>query len=150
MKSNPDAPTLVEPPDFSLILGGPLYQLLRRTHLSGDVLELVTRRVIVLVLITWLPLLVLSVVEGHAWGESVELPFFFDVDVQARFLLALSLLIFAELIVHQRMRPRGGSVFEARPGARRSAREVRRGSPCFVSCSAWRMRRRPTIVESWL
>jgi hypothetical protein len=105
MKADPPAPFSPEPSDFSLILGGPLYQLMRRARLSGDVLELVTRRVIVLVLITWLPLLVLSIAEGHAWGESVKLPFLFDVDVHARFLLALPLLIFAELIVHQRMRP---------------------------------------------
>jgi hypothetical protein len=105
VKADPAKPPLAEPPDFSLILGGPLYQLLRRTHLSGDALELVTRRVIVLALITWLPLLVLSIVEGHAWGESVKLTFLMDMDVQARFLLALPLLIFAELIVHQRMRP---------------------------------------------
>jgi hypothetical protein len=105
MKADPAAPFSPEPPDFSLILGGPLYQLMRRTHLSGDVLELVTRRVIVLVLITWLPLLVLSIVEGHAWGDSVKLPFLMDVEVHAKFLLALPLLIVAELIVHQRMRP---------------------------------------------
>jgi hypothetical protein len=105
MKADPTSPFSPEPPDFSLILGGPLYQLLRRTHLSGDVLELVTRRVIVLVLITWLPLLVLSIAEGRAWGESVKLPFLMDVEVHAKFLLALPLLIFAELIVHQRMRP---------------------------------------------
>jgi hypothetical protein len=33
-----------EPPDFSLVLGGPLYQILRRTHLTGPVLELLQRR----------------------------------------------------------------------------------------------------------
>ena len=94
-----------EPPDFSLILGGPLFQLMRRARLSGDVAELVWRRVIALALITWLPLLVLSIAEGRAWGESVKVPFLLDVDVHARFLLALPLLIFAELVVHQRMRP---------------------------------------------
>ncbi len=93
-----------EPPDFSLVLGGPLYQLLRRAHLTGDVLELVWRREIFFVLLTWMPLLVLSIVEGRAWGDSVRLPFLFDADVNARFLLSLPLLIAAELIVHQRMR----------------------------------------------
>jgi hypothetical protein len=78
---------------------------MRRTRLSGDVAELVSRRVIALALITWLPLLVLSIAEGRAWGESVKVPFLLDVDVHARFLLALPLLIFAELVVHQRMRP---------------------------------------------
>jgi len=94
-----------QPPDFSLILGGPLYQLLRRAHLSGDALELMTRRLIVAALLTWVPLLLLSVAEGHAWGDSVKVPFLFDVDVHARFLLALPLFIVAELVVHQRMRP---------------------------------------------
>ncbi|MET1083326.1 MAG: hypothetical protein ABWY12_09810 [Burkholderiales bacterium] len=104
MKTAPAQTLSPEPPDFSLVLGGPLYQLMRRTHLSGDVLEMVSRRVIVLALIAWLPLLVLSIAEGHAWGGSVKLPFLMDVDVHARFLLALPLFIVAELVVHQRMR----------------------------------------------
>ena len=36
---------------------------------------------------------------------SVKVPFLFDVDVHVRLLLALPLLIFGELIVHQRMHP---------------------------------------------
>src|SRR4026208_963366 len=104
MKTEPAEPLLSEPPDFSLILGGPLFQLLRRAHLSGDAADLVWRRIIALALITWLPLLALSIVEGHAWGDSVRVPFLFDVDVHARFLLALPLLIVAELVVHRRMR----------------------------------------------
>jgi hypothetical protein len=99
-----DDPLLREPPDFSLVLGGPLYQLFRRTHLAGDTLDLLRRRIVVLALLTWGPLLVLSVVEGHAWGGSVALPFLYDIDIHARLLLALPLLILAELIVHQRMR----------------------------------------------
>jgi len=104
MKTEPVEPLSPEPPDFSLILGGPLFQLLRRAHLCGDVAELLWRRVIALALITWLPLLALSIAEGHAWGASVKVPFLLDVDVHARFLLALPLLIVAELVVHQRMR----------------------------------------------
>jgi hypothetical protein len=104
MKTEPVEPLSPEPPDFSLILGGLLFQLLRRAHLCGDVAELLWRRVIALALITWLPLLVLSIVEGHARGDSVKVPFLLDVDVHARFLLALPLLIVAELVVHRRMR----------------------------------------------
>ena len=96
---------MAAPPDFSLILGGPLYQLLRRAHLSGDALELLRRRVTVAALLTWLPLLVLSIAEGHAWGDSVKVPFLYDVDVHARFLLALPLFVVAEIVVHHRMRP---------------------------------------------
>ena len=41
----------------------------------------------------WVPLLLLSVVEGHAWGGSVALPFLYDIDIHVRLLLALPLLI---------------------------------------------------------
>jgi hypothetical protein len=95
---------LQEPGDFSLVLGGPLFQLLRRSHLSGDALELMRRRLVIIPLLAWLPLLVLSVLEGQALGGSVAVPFLLDVDVHVRFLVALPLLIVAELVVHQRMR----------------------------------------------
>jgi hypothetical protein len=93
-----------EPPNFSLVLGGPLFQLLRRAHLSGDALELVRQRIIVISLLAWLPLLLLSALQGHALGGSAAVPFLFDVEVHVRFLVALPLLIAAELVVHQRMR----------------------------------------------
>src|SRR6266436_5178697 len=60
---------------------GPLFQLLRRAHLSGNGLELLVCRVIVMSLLAWLPLLALSVAEGHAWGGSVKVPFLFDVEM---------------------------------------------------------------------
>lgn len=91
--------------DFSLVLGGPLYQLFRRAHLSGETLELLRRRIIFIALLAWLPLLVLSVLEGHAWGSGVTMPFLYDVDVHVRCLIALPLLVVAELVVHLRMRP---------------------------------------------
>ena len=90
--------------DFSLVLGGPLYQLLRRSHLADDALELVHRRILAGVLITWLPLLLLSTWEGRAWRGNVDVPFLLNAEVHARFLLALPLLILAELTVHLRMR----------------------------------------------
>src|SRR5215510_13028058 len=95
---------LREPGDFSLVLGGPLFQLLRRSHLSGDALELVRRRAVIIPLLAWLPLLVLSALEGHALGGTVAVPFLLDVETHIRFLVALPLLIVAELAVHQRMR----------------------------------------------
>lgn len=91
-------------PEFSLVLGGPLYQLFRRAHLTGDHLEHLKRRLLLLPLLAWLPLLVLSALEGNAWGPRVQVPFLFDLDVHTRFLLALPLFIAAELVVHQRMR----------------------------------------------
>jgi hypothetical protein len=94
-----------DPYDFSLVLGGPLFQLVARARLSGDALELLGRRVIVISLFAWLPLLILSVLGGRAWGDAVRVPFLTDIEVHVRLLLALPLLILAELVVHQRMRP---------------------------------------------
>jgi len=97
-------PFLNEPRDFSLALGGPLYQLWRRGRLTGDALELMHRRVIVLSLSAWLPLLLLSVAQGTAWGGRVAVPFLQDVEMHVRLLVALPLLIVAELVVNQRTR----------------------------------------------
>ncbi len=93
------------PPDFSLVLGGPLFQLLRRAHLSDDALMLVRQRIIVFALLAWLPLLVLSALEGQLLDGGVAVPFLMDVEVHIRFLVAMPLLIIAELVVHRRMRP---------------------------------------------
>jgi hypothetical protein len=90
--------------DFSLVLGGPLFQLFRRAHLAGDALELVRQRIIVISLFAWLPLLALSALEGQLLGGRVAVPFLLDLEVQVKFLLAMPLLIAAELVVHERMR----------------------------------------------
>jgi len=95
---------LQETQDFSLVLGGPLFQLLRRSHLSGDTLELIRQRIVVIALLAWLPLLALAALEGQALGGRAAIPFLLDVDVHVRFLVTLPLLIVAELVVHQRMR----------------------------------------------
>src|SRR4026207_1508686 len=93
-----------EPADFSLVLGGPLFQLWRRSHLSGDALEQVRQRFIIISLFAWVPLLLLSALEGRTLGGSATVPFLLDVENHVRFLVALPLLIIAELVVHQRMR----------------------------------------------
>ena len=96
---------LRNPPEFSLVLGGPLFQLFRRAHLTDDALMMVRQRIIVIALLAWLPLLLLSGLEGNLWGGSTGVPFLFDIETHVRFLVALPLLIAAELVVHRRMRP---------------------------------------------
>src|SRR5687768_8533066 len=94
-----------DPYDFSVVLGGPLFQFVRRARLAGSALEVLRRRVVVISLIGWLPLLILSVVGGRAWSAAVAVPFLVDIETHARFLLTLPLLIVAELVVHRRMLP---------------------------------------------
>jgi hypothetical protein len=93
-----------EPPDFSIVLGGPLFQLLRRTRLGGDHLELLYRRLVVFIGITWIPLFLLATVGPFA-GSAGRMAFLRDIEVHARFLVALPAFIAAELLVHSRMLP---------------------------------------------
>jgi hypothetical protein len=102
-----------EPPDFSLVLGGPLYQMFRRTRLTGATLELLRRRVVFFILFCWVPLAVLSLVEAHFLGGA-RLSFFRDIETHVRFLVSLPVLILAEMIVHQRIRPVVRSFVERR------------------------------------
>ena len=95
---------LEEPNDFSLVLGGPLFQLFRRSHLSNDGLDLVYRRLLTITLVAWLPLLLLATL-GSSAGNAGRLSFFHDVEVHVRFLIALPILVAAELIVHARIGP---------------------------------------------
>ena len=88
--------------DFSLMLGGPLYQLYLRMRLVRPSLELVKRRIVACTAITWLPLVVLTALAGTLAGR-VEVPFLCDLDAQVRFLFALPLLIAAEPVVHRRV-----------------------------------------------
>ena len=90
--------------DFSLVLGGPVFQLFRKSHLTGDGLELVHRRLLIITLVAWLPLLLLSALNPST-GSLGRLSFLHDVEVHVRFLIALPVLIAAELIVHSRIRP---------------------------------------------
>lgn len=113
VKSDTKQNEIFESQDFSLVLGGPLYQLLRRSHLSDDANEMVHRRVIAFIVITWLPLLILTMIEGLAWSGR-KVPFLYDIDSHCRYLLALPLFIYAELVVHTRMRRIVAMFFERR------------------------------------
>ena len=42
--------------DFSLVLGGLTFKLLRRAHLIGNSLEFLHRRIAIITLVAWLPL----------------------------------------------------------------------------------------------
>jgi len=91
--------------EFSLVLGGPLFQLLRRAHLTDDQLGMVVRRIIAAILIAWVPLLILTVADGGFVDEARKAPFFEDVGFHLRFLVVAPMLIASELLVHERLFP---------------------------------------------
>lgn len=96
-------PFLDDQTDFSLVQGGPLFQFLLRAGLVRPSMDLAARRIVVFSLFAWLPLLVLTLLAGRAIG-GVGVPFMLDLATHSRFLLAMPLLIAAEVIVHRRIK----------------------------------------------
>ena len=117
-------PTLQDISDFSPVLGGPLYQLWRRSSLSGPALELVRRRVVTAIALTWVPLALLSILEGRAWS-GVALSFLRDIETHIRFLVALPVLIASELEVHHRIRSAVRRLLDGNVIAREDAPKLR-------------------------
>src|SRR5262245_27968186 len=91
-------------PHFSLMLGGPLYQLFLRLRLTKSPLDLLARRMLIIPLAAWVPLLLLSALQRQLTA-GVAVPFLSDVRAHARFLLALPVLIAAGVTVHRDLRP---------------------------------------------
>src|SRR5215831_13871453 len=83
---------------FSLVTGGPFYRALVRMRLAEPLPNL-RLRTAVFVLLTWVPLLALTLVDGTAIGSKVGIALLRDFSVYGRFLLGLPLLIIAEAII---------------------------------------------------
>lgn len=96
-------PAPLKTDDFSLVLGGPLYQLLVRGRLVRPPLDLLKRRILVISMAAWAPLLVLTILGGRFLG-GVKVPFRNDFEVHVRLLLSVPLLILAEVTIHRRMK----------------------------------------------
>jgi hypothetical protein len=88
--------------NFSLVLGGPLYQLYLRNRLARAPLDLLERRIAVFIVVGWLPLLVATTIAGTAFAGP-KVPFVYDIEAHVRFLLVLPLLLVAEVLVHRRV-----------------------------------------------
>src|SRR5271170_3238883 len=88
--------------DFSITKGGPLHWFLVRLGHAGDGRRLVFRRALGAIVITWLPLLLLSLMQGLAWGEQIKIPFLRDLAVNVRLLVAVPILILAESRIDRR------------------------------------------------
>jgi hypothetical protein len=85
-------------PMLLLTEGGLTYRIEKRLGLR-DQSPCAVRRAFLSILLTWVPLLALSAMQGTAGGYHVAMPFLRDYSVHARFILAVPLLIFAEAIL---------------------------------------------------
>ncbi len=91
------------PEDFSLVLGGPMYQLLLRSGLIRPPFGNVGWRIVLITVLAWLPLVPLTILGGR-FSAGVRVPFLYDFEVHSRLLFSVPLLVLAEVVVYIRMR----------------------------------------------
>jgi hypothetical protein len=104
-------PSSIQP--FLLMEGGPLYHLQKRIGLIGERAPVVKRQAIAAALLTFLPLLVLSVLQGRGFIH-VEVPFVRDFSTYCRFLFAVPLLLLGENVLGPRIAGAAAHFIEAR------------------------------------
>jgi len=89
---------------FSITRGGPLYSLLVRLGYAREDSQRLIGVAFVTILVTWLPLLILSLLQGRAYGTQIVMPFLGDFAVNVRFLIAAPILILTESEIDHRLR----------------------------------------------
>jgi hypothetical protein len=82
--------------------GGPLYRIETHVGLVRANAPLTIRRAFVAIFLTWVPLLIFTLLRGTAL-DGVRIPFLQDFSAYGRFLLAIPLLLVVELILAPRI-----------------------------------------------
>jgi hypothetical protein len=91
-----------DPPQFSLVQGGPVYGLTRLRVFGRPLGQLGLG--VGIALVAWLPLLGFSLVEGRGSGEGTTVSFLESINTHVRFLVAIPLSFVAELWIDPRLR----------------------------------------------
>jgi hypothetical protein len=102
------------PRPFLLMDGGPLFRIQKAVGLIRENAPFIKRRALLAAIFTWLPLLILSAMQGLAWGHSVPVSFLEDFSAYTRFLLAIPLLLLAESIIGPRIAETAAHFVKAR------------------------------------
>lgn len=82
--------------DFSLFSGGPAYRLQVRLGLIRPDAPGLGLRIGLCLLATWIPLLIITALEGRAVGQGVRIPFLHDFHAYGLYLVGIPMLILAE------------------------------------------------------
>jgi hypothetical protein len=89
---------------FTLTEGGPGAAFMRQIHLvQREWGRGLGRTALILTAVTWVPLFVLCLLEGFLFGR-VKMPFFYDITAHTRFLVAVPVLVLADITVGVRLR----------------------------------------------
>ena len=92
---------MANPEGFDLVSRGPSYRLALRFGFGHPDRPRRIRKVLLLILVTWVPLVLLSLAAGHAFGDRVAVPLLHDPVILSRFLFVVPLLAVAEIVVER-------------------------------------------------
>ncbi|MCE5231242.1 hypothetical protein LLG95_16825 [bacterium] len=82
---------------------GPMFRLMQRIGVARLVGLSIGRRCVLFLLLTWVPMLVLSILQGQALGPTPRESFLLDFASYARFFVAIPLVLVAEAVVGPRL-----------------------------------------------
>lgn len=100
-------PRLAEAAKLHFEMGGPAYRFMERIGLIRNGGPSLKRRFVGFLLITWVPLLLLSLLDGKALGATPRESLLLDFATYARFFLAVPLIFMAEVVAGPRLRAAG-------------------------------------------
>lgn len=100
----PESPVSKIIDNFSLVEGATGYHFQPLLGMAISNRRQVITRAIVTALLSWLPLLILSLFQSSAFGHGTKIPFLFDYAAHVRFLVALPLLVVAGMIIDPKVR----------------------------------------------
>lgn len=96
-------PQLANESELYFERGGPAYRFMQRIGIMRGGDPSINRRIVGFLAITWVPLLLLSLLDGYALGPTPRQSFLLDFATYVRFFLAVPLLFVAEVVVGPRL-----------------------------------------------
>ena len=92
---------MADPDGFDLVGRGPSYRLAQRFGFNRPDRPRRIRKILLLILVTWVPPVLLSLISGQAHGDRVAVTLLRDPVILSRFLFVLPLLALAEIVVER-------------------------------------------------
>jgi len=93
--------SMADPDGFDLVDRGPSFRLAQRFGFNRPDRPRRIRKILLLIIVTWVPLVLLSLVAGHAFDDRVVVGLVRDPVILSRFLFVLPLLALAEVVVQR-------------------------------------------------
>jgi hypothetical protein len=124
-------------------LGGPAYRAMQRIGIIRGGGPCIMRRSVAFAAITWVPMLLFAIWEGHAVGPTPRTSFLLDFATYARIFVAVPLIFAAESVVGPRIRAAGLRFVQGGLVARKDI-------PAFLAAEDEARRRREAIAPEFI